>query len=338
VESPLACVSGISGFHLKRIEAIMNNRMAVSLNFTKKTILAFAGAVALAAPFVVGLMHAPAIRAQSSPAATPKFEVVSIKPCSGEPAPVPGRKGSRGGRVSASPGRLTAECATLATLVRAAYIQFAEGTPPAFISPRIMQQEIKGRPSWYDSDRFTIDATTQGPQPREVLMGPMLQALLEERFKLQTHRETRDVPIYELKVAKGGPKLQAAKEGKCAVFDRNNPPPEPGSGGLPICGGFAGEYMYGTTMENLSRQLTVLLDRDVVDKTDLAEKFDIHFEWSPDEITTGTPGPPADPAAFRSKLASDLEAAIPRLGLVLQPAKGSSKFLVIDHVEKPAEN
>jgi bla regulator protein BlaR1 len=85
VESPLACVAGVTGSNLKkRIEAIMSNRIAVRLNFAKKVALAVAGTAALTAPIVVGIMNAPAIRAQSAaqpaPAAAPKFEVAAIKP------------------------------------------------------------------------------------------------------------------------------------------------------------------------------------------------------------------------------------------------------------------
>src|SRR2546430_9093809 len=67
VESPLACVSGVTGSDLKkRIEVIMTNHVVLRLNFTKRIVLAVAGLAALAAPVVVGVMNAPAIRAQSA--------------------------------------------------------------------------------------------------------------------------------------------------------------------------------------------------------------------------------------------------------------------------------
>jgi len=269
--------------------------------------------------------------------AASRFEVISIKPCKGEPASVPGRKGSRGGRVSASPGRLSIECATLRTLVRTAYIQFAEGRSAGFVSPRIMQQDFKGSPGWIDSERFTIDAKAGTPEPQDVMRGPMLQALLEERFGLKIHSETREVPIYELHVAKGGPKFPATKPGSCQVMDRDHPPPEPISGRtMPhICGAFFGDMVYGMTMAQLALQLTVSLDRDVVDKTGLPGEFDLHFVTD-----TPEPAPAGDSAGPtpRNSMAAMMEASIPRLGLKLESAKAPGTFLVIDHVEKPEEN
>jgi uncharacterized protein (TIGR03435 family) len=269
--------------------------------------------------------------------AASRFEVISIKPCKGEPAPVPGRKGSRGGRVSASPGRLTIECATLRTLVRTAYIQFAEGRSAGFVSPRTLQQDFKGSPGWLDSDRFTIEAKAETPEPQDVMRGPMLQALLEERFGLKVHKETHEVPIYELRVAKGGPKFPATKPGSCQVMDRDHPPPEPIPGRpMPhICGAFFGDAVYGMTMAQLALQLTVSLDRDVVDKTDLAGEFDIHFVTDPPEpAPAGDAGEPGR----RNTMAAMLEGSLPRLGLRLESARAPGMFLVIDRVEKPEEN
>lgn len=269
--------------------------------------------------------------------AASRFEVISIKPCKGEPVPVPGRKGSRGGRVSASPGRLSIECATLRTLIRTAYIQFAGGRSAGIVSPRTLQQDFKGSPGWIDSERFTIEAKAETPETQDVMRGPMLQALLEERFGLKTHSETREVPIYELRVAKGGPKFQATKPGSCQVMDRDHPPPEPIPGRpMPhICGVFFADTVYGMTMGMLTVQLTVSLDRDVVDKTDLAGEFDLHFVTDSPEL------PPAGDAAGpapRNSLAAMMENSLPRLGLKLEPAKAPGTFLVIDHVEKPEEN
>jgi len=262
----------------------------------------------------------------------PKFEVVAVKPCKTGP-PAPGRKGSRGGNISATPGRLTVECATLRTLIRSAYIQFPGGERVEFVSPRVMQQDIKGGPSWIDSERLTIEAKAEGPVSADVMRGPMLQALLEDRFQLKIRREPREVSVYELVVAAGGPKLRVAKPGSCMALDRDHVPPEPDSGrSLPkLCGVFSGEYMYGTSMATFCRQLTAILDRDVVDRTGLTGVYDIHLFGLPD-----VPPPSPDGAPPAMTLASALEATIPRLGLKLEPAKSAVEFLVIDHVEKPA--
>jgi uncharacterized protein (TIGR03435 family) len=226
-------------------------------------------------------------------------------------------------------------------LIRSAYLQFPNGNRVPFVSPRIMQQEIKGSPAWIDSERFTVEAKTEGPATVEMLRGPMLQMILEDRFNLKIRRETKEVPIYELRTGKGGPKLKPAKEGSCVVFDRDHPPPEPVPGKPipPVCGGFYGVSMFGTTMANLAQQLTAILDRDVIDKTGIDGAFDIQFEFPPPDLAAGAlPDSPRPAGPDPSRFASDLQAAIPRLGLRLEPARGSAEFLVIDHVEKPSEN
>ena len=280
--------------------------------------------------WTVAVLSAPVAVCQSPAATMPRFEVVSVKPCTGEPPVLTGRKRASGGSISGSPDRLWAECATLRTLIRAAYITFADGGRWFFVSPRVLQQDIKGAPAWIDSARFDIQAKAAGPQKPEMLRGPMLQSLLEERFGLRIHREPRDVPIYELKVGKGGPKFAAAKPGGCSPLDPEHPPDPKAGRPMRICGAFAGYNMYGTTMENLARQLTATGDRDVVDKTGLAGSYDLHFQFPPEDLTPGV-----DPS---DRFGSRLVRAIPRLGLRLAPTTGSAEFLVIDAVTLPSEN
>jgi bla regulator protein blaR1 len=124
VESPLVCVSGVTGSNLKkRIEAIMTNRIALKLNFAKRVALAVAGFTVLAVPIAIGVMNAPLIRAQSPQAksggaSTAKFEVVSIKSCNA----------FRGDTVQSwSRGTWRSECTTVQHLVQQAYGLFANG-------------------------------------------------------------------------------------------------------------------------------------------------------------------------------------------------------------------
>ena len=84
-------------------------------------------------------------------------------------------------------------------------------------------QPIKRSPAWLRSDRYTIDARAAGPESIAMMRGPMMQALLEDRFKLKIHREDREVPVYELTLAKGRSKLRRAKEGSCIPQDRREP-------------------------------------------------------------------------------------------------------------------
>jgi bla regulator protein blaR1 len=133
VESPIACVAGVSGSNLKkRIEAIMTNRIGRNLNRVRKTGLAVAAAAAIAVPFVAGMITAPvraSFQAPTSADATvgkQKFEVASVKPCQDEPAaPTGGRTGGPG-LSNASPGRINIPCATVEALINTAYIRYGE--------------------------------------------------------------------------------------------------------------------------------------------------------------------------------------------------------------------
>lgn len=338
---------------------IISNRIAVRLDFAKGVAWALAGTAALVISIVAGILSAPAIRAQSSPASSPKFEVASIKPCqAGDTSSGGGRGGEGGGgRVSGDPGRLRLKCQTVEDLIRSAYLEYANGKawpvdnktgmrmPP--VSLRLLHQPIRGSPAWAKSERYTIDAEPESAQTMAMMRGPMLQALLEDRFKLKIRRETRDVPLYALVVAKGGPKLQAAKEGSCTSIDwTKGPPPPPGPGQPPACGFFSfrngGMDTYGQTMAGLCRQFSVALDRDVVDKTGIEGAFDIHLELTPGDLFAGggpdsTLSDPAAPPIPADPLGAIIS-AVQKLGLRIEATKGAGEFLVIDHVERPSKN
>jgi uncharacterized protein (TIGR03435 family) len=227
---------------------------------------------------------------------------------------------------------------------------FANGTPWPIepetglqIRPstrQLLMAPIEAAPAWVNSDRYTIEAKAEGTPSAEMMRGPMMQALLEERLKLEIHRAIREIPVYVLTVAKGGPKLQAAKAGGCIRMDPANPPePAPGQPFPHICGMWGrsptdeGMNTYGQTMRQLCSQFSVWLDRDVIDKTGIAGAFDIHFDFSSqDVLSVGTDAPPAaDPFGA-------ISAAVLKAGLKLESAKGPGQFLVVDHVERPSEN
>jgi bla regulator protein blaR1 len=365
MESPLPCVSGVTGSNLKkRIEAIMSNRFALRLTFAKRAVLAVAGVSVLAAPIVVGMLDAPPIRAQSprtaaQSAATPKFEVASIKPCKEGDLPLGGRSGGR----NSSPGTLRIDCTTAKSLINQAYVLFANGHVnfPAGAS-------VEGGPVWINSERYQVDAKAEGPQSQGMMHGPMLQTLLEARFKLKIRRETREVPAYALIVAKGRPKLQPFKEGSCTPLDPKfleQFPPQPFPDlppGQEYCGGIDPEdgrrwVMASGTMKGpietlyaaalsiddfIKMSLSRRVGRPVINKTGLTGRFDYHLEFAPDETMpgfrdgelSGAPGAAAsDPAG-----PSIFTALQQQLGLKLEPAKGLAEFFVIDSVERPSEN
>jgi uncharacterized protein (TIGR03435 family) len=128
---------------------------------------------------------------QAQAQAPSKFDVISIKPGTG--CGESGRNGSGGGR-NWSPGRLKLECRTVMSLVRMAYAQFANGQRRAPGS----EVPIEGGPSWINSIAYTIEAKADGSPGLEMMSGPMMQALLEDRFKLRVRRNTQAVPVYEL--------------------------------------------------------------------------------------------------------------------------------------------
>jgi len=154
--------------------------------------------------FIAALSNAW-LQAQPASPATPKFDVVSIKPCK-PGVMVPG---------GSSPGRLHIGCGILANtdntgLIQLAYNRYASGQLTSYgVIP------IEGGPDWIHSEAFEIDAKSDGQPSMQMMEGPMMQAILEDRFKLKIRRETRQGPVYELALGKGSPKLKPFQEGKC---------------------------------------------------------------------------------------------------------------------------
>ena len=133
-----------------------------------------------------------------------------------------GRGGGRGGGNGnlGDPGLFRTRCVTVRFLVQTAYVYYANGQErPA---SQLKNQPVEGGLGWIDTERFIINAKPETQQTKAIMGGP--QALLEERFKLKIHRETRKVPAYALAVAKGGVKLQATPEGGCATGESSIPP------------------------------------------------------------------------------------------------------------------
>jgi bla regulator protein blaR1 len=156
------------------------------LSIAQKTALAVAGIMALAAPILVGMMNAPAVQAQSTAATMPRFEVASIKPSSQE-GPDVKRPGLD---VRMLPGgRLVAKEVLLRYFIQNAY-----GVEPF---------QISGGPAWIDSAYYDINAKAEG-NPNNSQLRLMMRALLEERFKLRLHHETKELPVYELTAANSG--------------------------------------------------------------------------------------------------------------------------------------
>lgn len=318
--------------------------MVLTMNFAKK-------AAALAVPILAIMMNPPRLRAQA-----PVFEVASIRLCgSGDSGGKDGgaRSGGGPGAQGPSPDRLSLNCQSVRNLIRQAYVVYPDGhrVMPGKTAP------LEGGPGWIDSERYRITAKADGTPGQDMMHGPMLQALLEDRFKLKVHRESREVPAYALTVAKNGPKFQAFQEGSCVILDFSKPPalPPPGEKPTPICGfslrrrkGTSVSWeVHGATLDDLATALGGDLDRIVINKTGMAGKFDFHMEFAPDETTAGLNnlrvggGEPAFPLPTASDPPggpSIFTAIQEQLGLKLESAKGPREFVVIDSVMKPTEN
>jgi uncharacterized protein (TIGR03435 family) len=242
-------------------------------------------------------------------------------------------------------------CVTLRTLITVAYTAY-EGSAQ---SPAVTQ--VLGGPAWMGSDFYEVDAKAAGPEHAAVMEGPMLRALLEERFKVETHRETREAPVYDLIVSKGGFKLQPLKEGGCLPYDTDDPlatmrapvkPTDPEYCGTMMVsvsslGGSRQVHYYGATMAELAgRLLHVFVDRPVLDKTGLAGRYDLSLEFTVDSTHGGMVllnGEPADlPEAADSQGPSIFTALRDQAGLRLAPDRGPVEVLVVDRAERPSEN
>ena len=206
-------------------------------------------------------LNTPAARGQSVSTAVPGFVVADIKRCQ-KTAPPNG-----GGE---SPDSLRLACVSTANLIRLAYLVFPTGRPNAPVSPTAFQMPISGGPSWIDSDRYTINAKAEGRVNIEMLKGPMLQSLLQDRFMLKLHQEVKEIHVFELTAVKSGPKLQPARKGGCVVEDRNKPKPEaaPGELAVVLCGvvrknAGGGFDVSGVTLSELCRQFSAYVDRDI---------------------------------------------------------------------------
>ncbi|MCU1236508.1 MAG: peptidase BlaR1 [Candidatus Solibacter sp.] len=271
---------------------------------------------------------------QSTASAQPTFDVASVKECTGTEKPPPS---------ISSPGRLSLGCWPLWRLIADAYVTFSSGKVDPLNLP--VPRPIEGGPAWVNSARYSVDAKTEAPQTGAMMRGPLMQALLEDRFQLKIHRETREVSGYNMTVAQGGPKLRSTAEGSCNHVDPTDLTPQPNTntGDKPWClnatvkrtGPTQVFDVHGMTLDVFSK----LLHPDglpVFDKTGLTGAFDIHLEWELD--AANTPIPDSGVASDPSPHISAIVAMRQQLGLRLDHGKGPIELLVIDRVEKPSQN
>lgn len=298
LESPLECVSGITGSDLRRrIRNIMTNRTSEKLNFGTKLLLTAAGVATLLLPVGIGLLNAPLSRAQSGQA---EFDAASVKLF---------KQGSRAEnrKIAAAHGILTIEQQSLRECIQWAYHLTAAS-------------EIMG-PEWLDSEQYDIVAKADESATQDQLR-LMLQSLLAERFKLTIRHKTEQRPLYSLVVGKGGPKLREVHQ-------------EPVRGFHVDQDGSVLSYHMVTNMARLTEVLPGFLDRPLLDKTGLNGVYDFTLRVEVDpQFRIPEVGQPFHGFGMTPSIFGAVEA----LGLKLVSEKGPVDVLIVDHVERPSAN
>ena len=277
------------------------------------------------------------VRGLAQGAARPRFDVASIKQNVNNDGMV---------QIQRTGARYTARGVTLALLIRTAY--------------DVQESQVIGAPAWADTDRFDIVATmpdqaaaapvaSGAPSPQAL----MVQSLLEERFRLTTHTEKRELPVYVLVPARKngqlGPSLVrstidcaallAAQRGRGAAASA------PPAGQLPPCSSSVSPGVIiarSQTMAQLATTLSRLtntgssLGRLIVDRTGLDGYFDVELRFAPDRMPNfGPGGPPPGMPAIDPNAASIYAAIQEQLGLKLESQRAPVDVLVIDRVEQP---
>lgn len=338
VESSPMCLSGINGADLKsRIVRIMSNRARGRLGQMGKTMLAAAAIAAVAVPMAFGLMHGKMpIYGQILHAAgpLPSFEVATIRPF--------------------QPGQaLPAFDRSPSVMIHGGSIKQLIGV--AYNLPTLSVAQIVGAPDWAAKDQYLVQgkiddsmnakmqkmSPAQSLQQRELL----LQSLLADRMKLKIHFETRELPMYALVVAKGGPKLHPSEEMPDSTDTVLPPPLAPGT--TPSLDGlhkgfFA--FLKEATFEMQAKALTLdelaeMLQRQpdaggrlIVNQTGITGFYDCTMKWAQQLPTSErTTLPDSDEPPFFTAITE-------QLGLRLVPTKGPAEVIVIDHIEKPSQN
>jgi uncharacterized protein (TIGR03435 family) len=222
-------------------------------------------------------------------------------------AALPGYGGLRTERT-----RVLAQCVTVDRLIHMAYNRGNAGNPA---------RAVRGGPAWVRTDRYTVEASADGVQNPD--LAEMMRVFLADRFQILVSRGEGDEPVYALNVARGGLKIKPMAPGDCVE------PPAPAAGDKIRCGAFLGSTrgtqrvldIGGGALSNFAAMLD--LDRPVIDKTGVRDRFVIHFEFDQKAVPSGAPA---------TAIIKTLEQ---QLGLTLVPATGYRTWVVIERIERP---
>lgn len=296
----------------------------------RRLFLSIAAVTALAIPVTLSPAHAKPAHAQAQPKefnlSDFRFDVASIKPA---------KDPSGGWGLNNTPDGIRGMNVPLLYLVKDAYGIYEDN-------------RYSEAPNWIKSENYDVEAKMESsvteqfrklPRDQRIVAEQhMLQVLLEERFNMKAHRETKELPVYFLVIAKNGSKLQELKP------DPNDPSADMGVwGGGGMREGVTTMTAHIVPIEQLARQLTGIVGRTVLDKTGLAGRYDLTLKYTPEYVAlrastaTTSEGQPAPPASDPSGT-SIFSALQDQLGLKLESGKAPVEIIVIDHIEKPSGN
>jgi bla regulator protein BlaR1 len=359
-ESPTACMSGVMGSELKqRIARILSGQGERKLDLRRKAMLALACVLAVGVPLAAGFLRAaqgqtqPAQQNGIEKAASPG-QVAGHGAHAGRPRSAHGAEDREGreGRFPLGPGPvfgvkgglLQAKNQTLL-----GYIFFA--FKPDMLQSQQFQAQL---PGWVKATNYDIEARASG-SPTKDDMRLMMQSLLEERFHLVIHLETREAPVYALVLAKPGtlgPRIKPhpADDPDCAKTKLTKTT----TGHDATCGASSpivpmtpddfATAVYNMPMDAIAVELgrtaglgrvSSLIGRRLVNRTGLTGSYDYMLEFAPeqelnaqpDASVDSEPGGPSFTAAVKNQL-----------GLKLVPQKLPVEVIVVDHIERPSEN
>jgi uncharacterized protein (TIGR03435 family) len=253
--------------------------------------------IAAVAALALGQTAPPAPQQQSSPTTAFSYDAVTIKP---DP--------DGHGFFKLSPDSFSMGGMPAWVLIRSAY-----GV--------LLEDQVSGLPGWAKSEPIAVEAKMDPDTARALEKLPMmerwkqsqlmLQTMLADRFALKVHRETRDLPIYELTVAKGGLKMKQTA-------------PDGSGGNASYASGKVTAHQI--SIESLAANLSFAVGRVIVNKTGLDGGYDFALDYAPDG---------ADASDTRPSIFTALEE---QLGLKLEPARGPVDVIVVDHIERPTAN
>jgi uncharacterized protein (TIGR03435 family) len=256
------------------------------------------------------ILGVPLLLAQSSPEAAPvkrvapmakgadpAFEVASIKPSTGDP--------NHSG-FTFEGDRFIIQNESVFRLINLAF--------------QVHRNQIVGAPNWVRENAYDIygKPDVEG-EPNLLQQEEMIQKLLADRFKLRFHREQRELPVYAIRIDKGGPKLAPAADPDALALEQGNGH------------GYETTQTYtNNSMKDFARWLQFFLDRPAIDQTNLTGRYDFRLNYTYGTIESTSTDPNAPPGLFT--------AIREQLGLRLEPTKALVDVFVIDHIEGPSAN